>query len=114
MKSAFTLIEILIVVILLGILAAIVIPQFTDASDDANLAAAQTDIAHLNGQYQLWKAKNPGVAKPGNYSAAITAMTAANADGSEAVLQDEPTEPTGYTYSFSGGKFSYAGASTGT
>jgi prepilin-type N-terminal cleavage/methylation domain-containing protein len=34
-KSGFTLVEILIVVIILGILAAIVIPQFTNASEDA-------------------------------------------------------------------------------
>ncbi|MBN1942013.1 MAG: prepilin-type N-terminal cleavage/methylation domain-containing protein [Phycisphaerae bacterium] len=34
-NDAFTLIEILVVVILVGIMAAIVIPQFTDASDDA-------------------------------------------------------------------------------
>ncbi len=34
-KRAFTLIEILIVVVILGILAAIVIPQFTSASQDA-------------------------------------------------------------------------------
>ena len=34
-KAGFTLVEILIVVIILGILAAIVIPQFTEASNDA-------------------------------------------------------------------------------
>jgi len=34
-KSGFTLVEILIVVVILGILAAVVIPQFTEASTEA-------------------------------------------------------------------------------
>ncbi len=42
-KSGFTLVEILIVVIILGILAAIVIPQFTNASQDAPMTT-KTDI----------------------------------------------------------------------
>ena len=44
MRSAFTLIEILIVVILLGILAAIVVPMFTDAAEDTNIAACDTNV----------------------------------------------------------------------
>lgn len=42
-NRAFTLIEILIVVVILGILAAIVIPQFTEASGDAARAAFITN-----------------------------------------------------------------------
>ncbi len=52
---AFTLIEILIVVIVLGILAAVVIPQFTDASTDAKLSALQSNLATMRTQLQLYK-----------------------------------------------------------
>ena len=47
--AAFTLVEILIVVIILGILAAIVIPQFTNASNDArnNSVASTLQLAAL-------------------------------------------------------------------
>ncbi len=54
-RRAFTLIEVLIVVIVLGILAAVVIPQFTDASTDAKLSALQTNLATTRTQLQLYK-----------------------------------------------------------
>ncbi len=54
-RRAFTLIEVLIVVIVLGILAAVVIPQFTDASTDAKLSALQTNLATIRTQLQLYK-----------------------------------------------------------
>jgi len=41
-SRGFTLVEILIVVIILGILAAIVIPQFSSASNDARRSNVQT------------------------------------------------------------------------
>ena len=41
-KSGFTLVEILIVVVILGILAAIVIPQFTNASTEAKAMGIMT------------------------------------------------------------------------
>lgn len=54
-RNAFTLVEVLIVVIVLGILAAVVVPQFTDASTDAKLSALTTNLATIRGQLQLYK-----------------------------------------------------------
>lgn len=59
-RRAFTLIEILIVVVILGILAAVVIPQFTDAADDANDAAVRTQLQTLRGQIELYRAQQGG------------------------------------------------------
>lgn len=54
-KSGFTLVEILIVVIILGILAAIVIPQFTNASQDARKSSLVSQLQTLRSQIQLFR-----------------------------------------------------------
>ncbi len=54
-KSGFTLVEILIVVIILGILAAIVIPQFTNASEDARRNSLTSQLQTLRSQVELFK-----------------------------------------------------------
>jgi general secretion pathway protein G len=54
-RSGFTLIEILIVVIILGILAAIVIPQFSSASNDARKSNVQSTVQTLRSQVALYK-----------------------------------------------------------
>lgn len=59
-KRAFTLIEILIVVVILGILAAIVIPQFTDASQQASNSSLQSQLQTIRAQVELFRVKNNG------------------------------------------------------
>jgi general secretion pathway protein G len=54
-KGGFTLVEILIVVIILGILAAIVIPQFTNASQDARKSSVSSQLQSVRSQIELWK-----------------------------------------------------------
>ena len=58
-KSAgFTLVEILIVVIILGILAAIVIPQFTNASQSARESSLASQLQTIRSQIQLFKVQH--------------------------------------------------------
>ena len=54
-RRGFTLVEVLIVVVILGILAATVLPQFTSASEDAKEAALVQDLQTLRSQIELYK-----------------------------------------------------------
>jgi general secretion pathway protein G len=54
----FTLVEILIVVIILGILAAIVIPQFTEASAEARVSNLMTNLQTIRSQLLLYKTQH--------------------------------------------------------
>ena len=62
--KGFTLIEILIVVIILGILAAIVIPQFSNASTSAKTSAVVSTAQSLRSQVALYKLQHNDVLPP--------------------------------------------------
>ncbi len=57
-RKAFTLVEILIVVVILGILAAIVVPQFTNATQDAQQGNLRAQVKSLQNQIELFKARS--------------------------------------------------------
>ncbi|MEM6332958.1 MAG: prepilin-type N-terminal cleavage/methylation domain-containing protein [Planctomycetota bacterium] len=52
--TGFTLIEILVVVVILGILAAIVVPQFTNATTPARYSAFATDLTSMGRSLQIY------------------------------------------------------------
>ena len=61
MAKGFTLVEILIVVVILGILAAIVVPQFTNAANEARTGNVDTQVSTIESQLELYAARNNGV-----------------------------------------------------
>ncbi len=63
-RRGFTLVEILIVVIILGILAAIVIPQFSNASNDARKSSLVSQLQTLRSQIQLYSLQHNDVYSP--------------------------------------------------
>lgn len=61
LRQAFTLVEILIVVVILGILAAIVVPQFASATQQATSSATFDQLAKLRRAIAVYYFKNGGV-----------------------------------------------------
>jgi len=59
-QRGFTLVELLIVVIILAILAAIVIPQFSSATVDAQEAALDSNLNALRSAIELYKVQHNG------------------------------------------------------
>lgn len=59
--KGFTLVEILIVVVILGILAAIVVPQFTNAANEARGGNVATQESTIQTQIELYAARNNGL-----------------------------------------------------
>ncbi len=57
-RSGFTLVEILIVVVILGILAAIVLPQFTSAADTSRKSAMEQSIHRIRQQLVIYAAQH--------------------------------------------------------
>ena len=101
-RSGFTLIEILIVVVILGILAAIVIPQFTDAAQDAGAASARSQLQTMRSQVELYRVQNNGAAPASDGgTAGPWAVLVAGA-----YIRSAPNWPAGFSEAYAAGSLS--------
>lgn len=62
--AGFTLIELLIVVIILAIISAIAIPQFSAATSDAQSSAADANLATVRSAIEMYRAQHAGNVNP--------------------------------------------------
>ncbi len=106
-SSGFTLIEMLIVIIILGILAMVIIPQISVSTEDAKVSTLKTNLTGIRSAIEVYYAQHnmtyPGVKTAGgSYGAADTAAAFvsqltmySNADGAVAVAYNATTAPFG-------------------
>jgi type II secretion system protein G len=97
-RRAFTLVEILIVVVILAILAAIVVPQFVGATNSSQSATAMAQLQMIRSQLQLYQGQHNAFPDLSAGWAQLTGRTDANGNSNTTgpygpYLQSAPVNP---------------------
>jgi general secretion pathway protein G len=83
-RTGFTLVEILIVVVIMAILAATIIPQFTDSTKDAKSSTVLFNLHTLRSQIEMYKAQHEGRLPSGTLVELTSRTNAAGTIGTSA------------------------------
>lgn len=70
--KGFTLVELLIVIVIIGILASIVIARFTGATKDAKETSLKGNLSGLRSQVEIYRARSSSDSYPTNLQALVT------------------------------------------
>jgi type IV pilus assembly protein PilA len=90
-RKGFTLIELLIVVVIIGILAAIAIPKFANTKEKAVVASMKSDLRNLVTAQEAFFSDNQDYAGGGPYIGDGTVYTQLNGTGGAGTLAFTPS-----------------------
>lgn len=86
--AGFTLIELLMVVIILGILAAVVIPQFSGSAEDAKISALKSNLNSIRSAIELYQVQHDGAYPGATIGTQLTQYTELDGDVSTSKVND--------------------------
>jgi len=100
--AGFTLIEVMVVIVILGVLAALIVPRVMNRPDEARVVAARQDIASVMQALKLYRLDNQRYpTTEQGLSALVTRPTSGPAAANwKAYLDKMPVDPWGKPYQY--------------
>ncbi|HQX67346.1 MAG TPA: type II secretion system major pseudopilin GspG [Ottowia sp.] len=100
--AGFTLIELMVVLVIIGVLAALIVPNVLDRTDDARATAARTDVHNIMQALKLYKLDNQRYPTPEQGLAALVQRpsTPPVPGNWKPYLEKLPNDPWGQPYQY--------------
>ena len=102
LSAGFTLIELMVVLVIIGVLAALIVPNVLDRADDARATAAKTDVNNLMQALKLYRLDNQRypTAEQGLQALLTKPTTGPVASNWKSYLDKLPNDPWGRPYQY--------------